>query len=67
MGRGSFASRSKTLRNDLQNLYGKAADSKAAMTAALADSDIAPGLRAERLSITDFARLFNSLQKQHVA
>lgn len=65
--RGSFASRRKTLWNNLQQLYGKDADTKAAMTAALADSDIAPGLRAERLSITDFARLFNSLQKQHVA
>lgn len=64
--RGSFASRRKTLWNNLQQLYGKDAETKAAMTAALADSDIAPGLRAERLAIADFARLFNNLQKQHV-
>ncbi len=65
--RGSFASRRKTLWNNLQQLYGKAPDVKAAMTAALADSGIEPGVRAERLTITDFALLFNNLQKHHVA
>ncbi|MFD0897196.1 16S rRNA (adenine(1518)-N(6)/adenine(1519)-N(6))-dimethyltransferase RsmA [Loigolactobacillus binensis] len=59
--RGSFAQRRKSLWNNLTALYGKDEDTKAALTAVLAAVEIAPGIRGERLSVTDFVRLANAI------
>lgn len=58
--RGAFASRRKTLWNNLVALFGK--ENKAGIRAALAAANIAPGTRAEQLAITDFARLDAALR-----
>ncbi|MCI1986935.1 MAG: 16S rRNA (adenine(1518)-N(6)/adenine(1519)-N(6))-dimethyltransferase RsmA [Lactobacillus sp.] len=57
--RGAFAARRKTLWNNLQNLYGKAAKPK--LQAALDAAEIAASQRAEQLSIADFGRLSDAL------
>ncbi|WP_155286772.1 16S rRNA (adenine(1518)-N(6)/adenine(1519)-N(6))-dimethyltransferase RsmA [Lacticaseibacillus zhaodongensis] len=62
--KGSFASRRKTLWNNLIRLYGKAPAAKGSITAALEASDIKPSQRAEELSITQFAELQKNLQSQ---
>ena len=58
--RGAFASRRKTLWNNLVVLFGKT--NKAAIRSALTTAAIDPGTRAERLSIADFARLDRALR-----
>lgn len=62
--KGSFASRRKTLWNNLQHLYGKQPNAKAAIEAALVASDIQPSVRAERLTIEQFATLQKNLQNE---
>lgn len=57
--RGAFASRRKTLWNNLQNLYGK--QNKPALQAACAAADVDVSKRAEALSIEDFGRLADAL------
>jgi 16S rRNA (adenine1518-N6/adenine1519-N6)-dimethyltransferase len=52
--RASFGQRRKTIKNSLGSLFSEAEE-------ALRESDIDPGLRAERLSIEDFARISDSL------
>ncbi|WP_367297861.1 16S rRNA (adenine(1518)-N(6)/adenine(1519)-N(6))-dimethyltransferase RsmA [Loigolactobacillus coryniformis] len=59
--RGSFAQRRKSLWNNLTALYGKDATTKAALTEVLAAEKIDPGIRGERLSVTDFVRLANAI------
>lgn len=49
----AFAQRRKTLRSTLAGVYG----SPAAAEAALREAGIDPGLRGEKLSVADFARL----------
>lgn len=62
--KGSFAARRKTLWNNLIRLYGKVADAKENIKAALAASNIDPSVRAEELSITQFATLQKNLQSR---
>lgn len=59
--RGSFAQRRKSLWNNLTALYGKDSATKAALTEVLAAEKIDPGIRGERLSVTDFVRLANAI------
>nr|SFZ87373.1 SSU rRNA (adenine(1518)-N(6)/adenine(1519)-N(6))-dimethyltransferase [Loigolactobacillus rennini] len=59
--KGSFAQRRKSLWNNLLALFGKTAATKEALTAVLKQVDIDPGVRAERLSVTDFVRLTNAI------
>ncbi|MFC6171712.1 16S rRNA (adenine(1518)-N(6)/adenine(1519)-N(6))-dimethyltransferase RsmA [Loigolactobacillus jiayinensis] len=59
--RGSFAQRRKSLWNNLTALYGKDDTTKAALTEVLAAEEIDPGIRGERLSVTDFVRLANAI------
>ncbi|WDF82286.1 16S rRNA (adenine(1518)-N(6)/adenine(1519)-N(6))-dimethyltransferase RsmA [Lacticaseibacillus pabuli] len=59
--KGSFAARRKTLWNNLQRLYGKAPDAKALITQALEAANIAPSVRAETLTIQQFADLQKNL------
>ena len=65
--RGAFAARRKTLWNNLINLYGKDAETKAKLTAALAAAAITPSTRGEALSIAEFGRLSDALGAQGVA
>ncbi|HAJ54674.1 MAG TPA: 16S rRNA (adenine(1518)-N(6)/adenine(1519)-N(6))-dimethyltransferase, partial [Lactobacillus sp.] len=58
--RGAFASRRKTLWNNLVALFGK--ENKPAIRTALAAANIAPETRAEQLAIADFARLDTALR-----
>ncbi|KRN27909.1 ksgA protein [Lactobacillus selangorensis] len=55
--KGSFAHRRKSLWNNLISLYGKDPQTKAKLTAALAQAQIDPGTRAEQLSLQQFANL----------
>jgi 16S rRNA (adenine1518-N6/adenine1519-N6)-dimethyltransferase len=57
--KAAFGQRRKTLHNSLRGL-GLSAE---AVDAALAAAGIAPGLRAERLSVADFARLAEALAR----
>ena len=59
--RGAFMHRRKSLWNNLQGLYGKEATTKEKLTQALTQAEIAPSIRAERLTIADFIRLADSL------
>ena len=58
--RGAFASRRKTLWNNLVALFGK--PNKDAIRTALSVAEIAPETRAEQLAIADFARLDEALR-----
>ena len=55
----AFVHRRKTLWNNLVAAFGKEAAPQ--LTAALETADIAPSIRAERLSIPEFARLSDAL------
>ncbi|WP_424321373.1 16S rRNA (adenine(1518)-N(6)/adenine(1519)-N(6))-dimethyltransferase RsmA [Lacticaseibacillus chiayiensis] len=60
--RGAFASRRKTLWNNLIVLFGK--ENRAAIRTALAAANIAPETRAEQLAIADFARLDTAIRAE---
>lgn len=62
--RGAFASRRKTLWNNLQNLYGKTPENKIKISAALAETRIEPGIRGETLSLQQFGALSDALVSQ---
>jgi len=55
----TFVHRRKTLMNNLQSAFGK--DKKPEITELLAQADISPTIRAEALSIPEFARLADAL------
>ncbi|MDF7626432.1 16S rRNA (adenine(1518)-N(6)/adenine(1519)-N(6))-dimethyltransferase RsmA [Lactobacillaceae bacterium L1_55_11] len=57
-----FAHRRKSLWNNLLQRYGKAPDTKERLTAALSQAEIDPGIRAERLTLADFIRLYRAVQ-----
>jgi 16S rRNA (adenine1518-N6/adenine1519-N6)-dimethyltransferase len=57
----SFAHRRKSLWNNLQQRFGKDETTRAWLTQALEQADIAPSIRAERLSLTDFIALSTAL------
>ena len=59
--RGAFMHRRKSLWNNLQGLYGKQAVVKEKLSQALAQAEIEPSVRAERLTIADFVRLADCL------
>lgn len=59
--RGAFMHRRKSLWNNLQGLYGKQAEVKERLSQALAQAEIEPSVRAERLTIADFVRLADCL------
>ncbi|KRM64070.1 16S rRNA (adenine(1518)-N(6)/adenine(1519)-N(6))-dimethyltransferase RsmA [Ligilactobacillus agilis] len=59
--RGAFMHRRKSLWNNLQGLYGKQAEVKEKLSQALAQVEIEPSVRAERLTIADFVRLADCL------
>lgn len=59
--RGAFTHRRKSLWNNLQGLYGKQAEVKEKLSQALAQAEIEPSVRAERLTIADFVRLADCL------
>lgn len=59
--RGAFMHRRKSLWNNLQGLYGKQAEVKEKLSQALAQAEIEPSVRAERLTIADFVRLADCL------
>ncbi len=62
--RAAFGQRRKTLRNALAELAAARGFDAAAFRAAFVRADVDPGLRAERLSIEDFARLARALAAQ---
>lgn len=59
--RGAFMHRRKSLWNNLQGLYGKQAEVKEKLSQVLAQAEIEPSVRAERLTIADFVRLADCL------
>ncbi|WP_412989547.1 16S rRNA (adenine(1518)-N(6)/adenine(1519)-N(6))-dimethyltransferase RsmA [Pediococcus siamensis] len=61
---GCFAHRRKTLWNNLLGIYGKAPETKEALTRHLEKVAIKPGVRPERLSVVDFIRLTNELKEK---
>ncbi|GBG94359.1 dimethyladenosine transferase [Ligilactobacillus salitolerans] len=62
--RGSFMHKRKSLWNNLLALYGKEPEIKTRLEQALETAEIAPGIRAERLSVADFIRLSDSLENE---
>lgn len=61
-----FTMRRKTLWNNLITAFGKDDAMKAKLTAALADIDLDPRIRAEKLSLEKFIDLHNALVKTGV-
>ncbi len=60
--KGSFSHRRKSLWNNMLQTYGKDAEAKEKITAALTAADIAPSVRAERLDLTQFTQLYLALR-----
>ncbi|GAB5052826.1 16S rRNA (adenine(1518)-N(6)/adenine(1519)-N(6))-dimethyltransferase RsmA [Pediococcus ethanolidurans] len=58
-----FAHRRKTLWNNLLGMYGKTPEVKESLTKVLEKLSIKPGIRPERLTVVDFIRLTNELEK----
>lgn len=58
----SFSHRRKSLWNNMIQTYGKDAETKEKITAALAATDIAPSIRAERLDLAQFTQLYLALR-----
>ena len=58
--------RRKTLWNNLITAFGKDDEMKARLTEALADVDLDPRIRAEKLSLEKFIDLHNALVKTGV-
>lgn len=61
--KASFQLRRKTLWNNLIHFYGKDDQVKAWLTVSLAEAEIIPSRRGETLSLEEFARLSNALEK----
>ncbi|MHC5227164.1 16S rRNA (adenine(1518)-N(6)/adenine(1519)-N(6))-dimethyltransferase RsmA [Enterococcus sp. LJL99] len=61
--KASFQLRRKTLWNNLIHFYGKDDQTKAWLTESLAEAEIVPSRRGETLSLEEFARLSNALEK----
>ena len=61
-----FTMRRKTLWNNLITAFGKDDEMKARLTEALADVDLDPRIRAEKLSLEKFIDLHNALVKTSV-
>lgn len=60
----SFTQRRKTLWNNLIQEFGKSPEQKLKLEQALQVADIEPSVRAEALSIEDFARLANTMASE---
>lgn len=61
--KASFQLRRKTLWNNLIHFYGKDDQTKVWLTESLTDAEIIPSRRGETLSLEEFARLSNALEK----
>lgn len=61
--KASFQLRRKTLWNNLTHFYGKDEPTKAWLTTSLTEAEIDPSRRGETLSLEEFARLSNILEK----
>ncbi|OJG75431.1 ribosomal RNA small subunit methyltransferase A [Enterococcus quebecensis] len=61
--KASFQLRRKTLWNNLTHFYGKDDQTKAWLTESLTESEIDPSRRGETLSLEEFGRLSNVLEK----
>jgi dimethyladenosine transferase len=64
--RGCFAHRRKSLWNNLQSVIGKDPGVKEKMTAVLAQLDILPQIRPEKLTLEQFIELANALHQQNL-
>ena len=64
--RGCFAHRRKSLWNNLQSVIGKDPAVKEKMTAVLAQLDISPQIRPEKLTLEQFIELANALHQQNL-
>lgn len=64
--RGCFAHRRKSLWNNLQSVIGKDPAVKEKMTAVLAQLDISPQIRSEKLTLEQFIELANALHRQNL-
>jgi 16S rRNA (adenine1518-N6/adenine1519-N6)-dimethyltransferase len=62
--KASFQLRRKTLWNNLIHYYGKDEATKAWLTTSLTEAEIEPSRRGETLSLEEFARLSNTLEKK---
>lgn len=63
MTKASFQLRRKTLWNNLTHSYGKDETTKEWLTKSLTEAEIDPSRRGETLSLEEFARLSNQLEK----
>ncbi|MGT2895170.1 16S rRNA (adenine(1518)-N(6)/adenine(1519)-N(6))-dimethyltransferase RsmA [Streptococcus entericus] len=63
VSKACFVHRRKTLWNNLTNHFGKSEEVKDKLTQALGMAELAPTVRGEALTLADFARLADSLQK----
>lgn len=61
--KASFQLRRKTLWNNLTHFYGKDEQTVAWLKESLAEAEIDPSRRGETLSLEEFARLSNALEK----
>lgn len=61
--KASFQLRRKTLWNNLTHFYGKDESTVAWLKTSLAEAEIDPSRRGETLSLAEFARLSNTLEK----
>jgi 16S rRNA (adenine1518-N6/adenine1519-N6)-dimethyltransferase len=61
-----FAHRRKSLWNNLLQRFGKEEAVKEGVTQALQLAEIDPGIRAERLTLADFTRLYEALKEKKV-
>lgn len=64
--RGCFAHRRKSLWNNLQSVIGKDPAVKEKMTTVLAQLDISPQIRPEKLTLEQFIELANALHRQNL-
>lgn len=64
--RGCFAHRRKSLWNNLQSVIGKDPAVKEKMTVVLAQLDISPQIRPEKLTLEQFIELANALHQQNL-
>lgn len=64
--RGCFAHRRKSLWNNLQSVIGKDPAVKEKMNAVLAQMDISPQIRPEKLTLEQFIELANALHQQNL-
>ncbi|KRN89401.1 16S rRNA (adenine(1518)-N(6)/adenine(1519)-N(6))-dimethyltransferase RsmA [Ligilactobacillus ceti] len=66
MIKGIFMHRRKSLWNNLLSMYGKKPETKEKLTAALAQAEIEPGVRAEKLSIAKLIDLSDALMAENL-